>query len=158
MTCQSFGQNINSRLSILSDCDTSLMSTHIGEVYYFGKNMNKAKAYPQLSCMQGERRCVILWVSSKRYKKRTKLTEAQLDEYVFEMKDNGFEKYPCFAFIIDQNITRSPDSNIAIYELKFPSIIEVYKYDNNDWIKLFDKEIASHKEYGELQLDLIKKH
>jgi len=155
-TFQSFGQNINERLSIISDCDTSKMEIFIGEVYYFGKNMEKAKAYPQLTCRQNGKRYNLLWVSSKQYKERAKLTKNELRDYVFGMKDNGFEKYPCFAFILEEKVTSFPESDSYISELVFPSTVEVLKYMDSKWVKLFDRQLESHKDFGDLELELIK--
>ena len=130
-TLKSFGQNINERLSIISDCDTSKMEIYIGEVYYFGKNMEKAKAFPQLSCSHHGKRYNLLWVSSKQYKKRAKVTENELKDYVFGMKDNGFERYPCFAFILEEKVTNFSESNSYISELVFPSTVEVFQYKDS---------------------------
>ena len=152
----SLGQQINERLSIISKCDTSTISIHISDVYYFGENMEKAKAFPQLTCSMSGKRYNLLWVSSKSYKKRAKVTANDFKEYVFGMKNNGFENYPCFALIVDEKITNYPESNTTISELQFPSMVEIYEYKENSWVKLFEKEIKSFKEYGELELELIK--
>jgi hypothetical protein len=157
LTSQLFGQKTNEKLSIISGCDTNSINTHIGEITYFGEKMEKAKAFPQLSCNVLGKRYVVLWVPSKKYKKRSLITEKQLNEYVFQMKNNGFEKYPCFAFSIDQKETQV-EWNKVLYELKFPSLIEVFMFKEDKWIKLFEKEVNSHQEYGELQLNVIKKY
>jgi len=152
------GQKIEKIISIFPDSDTSSFSIGIGEITYFGKNSKKAKYYPSLDHYKSEKRFEILWVPSKNYKKRLKVTKEELNEFVFEMKDNEFVKYPCFAFIIDQTITKNPDSNYAIYGLKFPSIVKVYKFEGNEWKKLYDKEVKTHIEYGELKLQVIKEN
>ncbi len=152
------GQKIKKIVSIFPDSDTSSFSIGIGEITYFGKNSKKAKYYPSLDHYKSEKRFEILWVPSKNYKKRLKVTKQDLNEFVFEMKDNEFINYPCFAFIIDQTITRNPDSNYAIYGLKFPSIVKVYKFEGNDWKMLYDKEVKSDIEYGELKLQVIKEN
>lgn len=154
----SFGQKINTIISIFPDSDTSLFDASFGEITYFGKNSQKAKNYPQLSYYKAEKRYEILWVSSKNYNKRLKVTKEQLNEFVFGMKDNEFVKFPCFAFIIDQTVTRYTGSKYALYELKFPSIVEVYKFEGNDWKKLYDKEISSDVEFGKLKLQVIKEN
>ena len=156
ISSQTFAQPINERLSIISECDTSSIHTHIGEIYYFGRNMEKAKDFPQLICHIDTKRFKLLWVSSKRYKKRARITDQQLNEYVFEMKNNGFEKYPCYAFTIIEKVEDWGDAKL--YSLDFPSIVEVYKYQNKLWVKLFDKMIESSKDWGELQLNVIKKY
>jgi len=149
------GQNINKQLSIISECDTNSLDTHIGEIYYFGKNSKKAQHFPQLSSIRSEKNYQIIWVPSRNYNRRTKVSKAQLNQYVFEGKDNGFEKFPCYAFIINLKVTRFDNEKSVIYEPKFPSVIEVYKLTNNEWIKLFVEEVKSHTELGELQLRTI---
>jgi hypothetical protein len=154
----SFGQKIKNIINIFPDSDTSSFSTSIGEITYFGKDSKKAKNYPSLDHYKSEKRFEILWVPSRNYKNRLKVTKEELDEFVFESKDNEFAKYPCFAFIIDQTITQFPDSKYAIYGLKFPSIVEVYKFEENEWKKLYDKEVKSDVEFGELKLQVIKEN
>lgn len=155
ISIKSFGQNINKRLSIISDSDTSLLNAYIGEVYYFGKNIKKAQHFPQLSCIKSEKNYQILWVPSKNYNKRTKITKSQLNQYVYESKDNGFEKFPCYAFIININVNWYDNGKSVVYEPRFPSIVEVYQLANNEWLKLFEEEVKSHAELGELQLKTI---
>jgi hypothetical protein len=157
ISIKSLGQIINKRLSIISDCDTSFLSTYIGEIYYFGKNIKKAQYFPQLSCIRSEKNYQILWVPSRNYNKRTKVSKSQLNQYVYESKDNGFEKFSCYAFIINLNVTRYDNGRSVVYEPKFPSVVEVYQLTNNEWIKLFEEEVKSHAELGEVQLKTIYK-
>lgn len=148
------GQNLIKQVADITGSDTCCVETYIGEIHYFGKNAKKARLYPQYSCITGNVGCKILWVPSKRWNKRAKITVDQFNDYVYGIKENGFEDYPCFAFFRKYNVKKFPDG--AIYEPVFPDVIEVYQYKNNNWEKLFDREVESDTELGLLQLELVR--
>lgn len=149
-------QQVIKQVEDMTGTDTCCIDTYIGEIHYFGKNSQKARFYPYYSCIKDDRiKCDILWVPSKRWRKRSKVTEEQLHDYVFGKKEDDFKEYPCYAFLQDYNINKRPDGNI-IYEPKFPVVIEVFKYEDGRWVRLFNKEVGSHKELGNLKLGLVR--
>ena len=149
-------QQVIKQVEDITGTDTCCIDTYIGEINYFGKNPQKARFYPYFSCIKNDRiLCEIIWVPSKRWRQRSKLTEEQLNEYVFGKKENDFKEYPCYAFLQDYYLNKRPDGYI-IYEPKFPVIIEVFKYEDGRWVRLFDKEVSSHKELGALKLEVVR--
>jgi hypothetical protein len=147
-------QQVIKQVADITGSDTCCVSTYIGEIYYFGKNSKKARFYPHYSCFKGDISCEILWVPSKSWKKRSKITEEQFKDYVFGLKESKFENYPCFAFFQKYKLNKLEDG--IIYEPVFPVLIEVCFFENNKWEKLFERQVETNKELGDLQLELVR--
>lgn len=150
----SYAQEVINQVSDIAGVDTCCIDMHIGEIYYFGKNQKKAQLYPHFSCIIGEDKgCEIIWVPSKSYKKRAKISEKQLKNYVYGNGDSKFSEFPCFAFIQKYNVQKFEDG--IIYGPKFPTTVQVYSYKDCKWIKLFEREVNSNEDLGNLQLQLV---
>lgn len=145
-------QDINPDLQIVKSYDT--VETYVGEIYYFGRNMKKAQAFPQASILAKER-YLLLWVPSKRYRKRTKTKEETLNAYVFDSVENDFKDYPCYAFKIKQKVSDPDENGLRVYELVFPSVVDVFELKNGQWEKRFERSVASNEEFGQLQLEMV---
>ncbi len=145
-------QDIHPDLQIVKAYDT--VETFIGEIHYFGRNMKKAQAFPKASILARDR-YLLLWVPSKRYRKRAKIEEKSLKAYVFDAVENDFNAYPCYAFKIKQKVSDPYENGVRLYSLVFPSVVEVFELKEGQWKKCLERSVASQEEFGQLQLEMV---